>query len=62
MGECTGLQGLRRKVYATIEQLQGGGSAAIIGLSSESDTGRFFMNLVEADRAQRSGSRGERAQ
>jgi len=52
MGECYRLQVAEEELYATIEQLQGAGARILSVSQVKATLEEFFMNLVEADRAQ----------
>ena len=52
MGECYRLQVAEEELYATIEQLRGAGARILSVSQVKATLEEFFMNLVEADRAQ----------
>ncbi len=52
MGECYRLQVAEEELYAAIEQLRGAGARILSVSQVKATLEEFFMNLVEADRAQ----------
>src|SRR5882762_3842047 len=51
-GDCYRLQVAEEELYAAIEQLRGGGARILSVTQVKATLEEFFMNLVEADRAQ----------
>jgi hypothetical protein len=52
MGDCYRLQVAEEELYAAIEQLRGAGARILSVAQIKATLEEFFMNLVEADRAQ----------
>jgi hypothetical protein len=51
-GDCYRLQAAEEELYAAIEQLRGAGARILSVSQVKATLEEFFMNLVEADRAQ----------